>query len=45
MSITLYYTLVTLLLAALIAVLLGAGFAWGCRLSELDEAPTDSRDG
>jgi len=37
MSITLYYVFVTLLLAVLIGGLLGAGFAFGCRLSDLDE--------
>ncbi len=31
-----YYVLVTLMLGVLIAGLLGAGFALGCRLSELD---------
>ncbi len=42
MPITVYYILVTVLLGLLISLLLGAGFAWGCRLSELD-APR-SRD-
>ena len=37
MSITMYYVLVTLLLAVLIGGLLGAGFAFGCRMSELDD--------
>jgi hypothetical protein len=37
MSITVYYVLVTLLLAVLIGGLLGAGFAWGCRMTDLDE--------
>ncbi|MCG8468729.1 MAG: hypothetical protein MJB57_11065 [Gemmatimonadetes bacterium] len=38
MSITLYYIMITLLLGVLVGVLLGAGFAFGCRLPELDEA-------
>lgn len=44
MSITLYYVLVTLLLAFLIAILLGAGFAWGARLPELDRDTRDAGD-
>lgn len=36
MSITIYYVLITLLLGLLI-LFLGAGFAFGCRLRELDE--------
>ncbi|MDH3733304.1 MAG: hypothetical protein OEU54_07200 [Gemmatimonadota bacterium] len=34
MPITLYYVLVTLLLAVLIGGLMGAGFAFGCRMPE-----------
>lgn len=37
MSTTLYYVLLTLLLAVLIGGLIGAGFALGCRLSDLDD--------
>lgn len=37
MSITLYYILVTLLLGALVGILIGGGFAFACRLPELDE--------
>lgn len=37
MSQTVYYILVTLLLALLIGGLLGAGFALGCRLPDADE--------
>lgn len=36
-----YYVLVTLLLGVLIAGLLGAGFALGCRLPELDRPRSD----
>ena len=32
-----YYILLTLLLAVLIGGLFGAGYAFGCRLPELDE--------
>ena len=45
MPVTMYYVLVTLLLGGLIAILLGAGFAWGCRLSELDPRDPDPSDG
>lgn len=37
MSITLYYVFVTLLLAVLIGGLLGAGFAFGCKMPDDDE--------
>ena len=37
MSITTYYVLVTLLLGLLVGLFLGGGFAFGCRLPELDE--------
>jgi hypothetical protein len=37
MSTTLFYVFVTLLLAVLIGGLLGAGFAFGCKLPEPDE--------
>jgi len=43
MSFTLYYIGVTLMLGLLIGLLFGAGFAFGCRLPELDEA-RDARD-
>lgn len=36
-----YYLLVTVLLAFLIGGLLGAGFALGCRLPELDRVRSD----
>ena len=36
MSTTIYYVFITLLLGLLI-LFLGAGFAFGCRLRELDE--------
>ncbi len=36
MTITLYYVLVTLLLGLLVGLLMGGGFAFGCRLRELD---------
>lgn len=42
MSITVYYVLVTLLLALLVGLLLGAGFAFGCRLPELDRNEPDA---
>lgn len=41
MSITLSHVLITLMLGAIIAVLLGGGFAWGCRLPELDDSRND----
>jgi len=44
MSITVYYVLVTLMLGLLVGLLLGAGFAFGCRLPELDRAAADSRE-
>lgn len=37
MDITTYYVLVTLLLGLLVGLLMGGGFAFGCRLRELDE--------
>jgi len=37
MSTTLYYVFVTLLLAVLIGGLIGAGFAFGCKLPDTDE--------
>ena len=37
MSTTLFYVFVTLLLAVLIGGLLGAGFAFGCKLPDTDE--------
>lgn len=44
MSVTLYHIFITALLALVMALLLGGGFAWGCRLSELDEpSEPDSR--
>ncbi|WP_419162095.1 hypothetical protein [Candidatus Palauibacter sp.] len=36
MNITLYYVFVTLLLGLLVGLLMGGGFAFGCRLRELD---------
>ncbi|WP_420447930.1 hypothetical protein [Candidatus Palauibacter sp.] len=36
MTITVYYVLVTLLLGLLVGLLMGGGFAYGCRLRELD---------
>lgn len=36
-----YYIFITLLLGFLIAGLLGAGFALGCRLPELERARSD----
>ena len=44
MSMTLYYVLLTLLLGTLVGVLLGGGFAFGCRLSELDRPSEDAQD-
>lgn len=41
MSITLTHVFLTLMLAAIIGVLLGGGFAWGCRLPELDDSRHD----
>lgn len=41
MSITLSHVLITLMLGAIIGVLLGGGFAWGCRLPELDDSRND----
>lgn len=37
MSTTLYYVFVTLLLAVLIGGLLGAGFAFGCKMPDADD--------
>ena len=37
MSTTLYYVFVTLLLAVLIGGLLGAGFAFGCKMPDPDD--------
>jgi len=43
MSTTLFYVFVTLLLAVLIGGLIGAGFALGCRMSDVDEEdPVDA---
>jgi len=44
MQITIYYVLVTLMLALLVGLLLGAGFAFGCRLPQLDGATGDARE-
>ena len=44
MNITLYYAIVTLALGLLVGLLLGGGFAYGCRLAELD-APEDDASG
>ena len=44
MSITIYYVLVTIMLGALVGLLLGGGFAFGCRLPELDERSEDGSD-
>ena len=42
MSITLYYVLVTAMLGVLVGLLMGGGFAFGCRLSELDRPEADA---
>ena len=44
MPIILYYVLLTLLLGALVGLLLGGGFAFGCRLSDLDQPGGDVQD-
>ena len=44
MSITIYYVLVTILLGLLVGLLLGGGFAFGCRLPELDKGNPDAPD-
>ena len=36
MTITLYYVLVTIMLGLLVGLLMGGGFAFACRLRELD---------
>lgn len=45
MNITLYYVLVTLLLGLLVGLLMGGGFAFGCRLRELDGPGGDTPPG
>ncbi|WP_419166588.1 hypothetical protein [Candidatus Palauibacter sp.] len=45
MNITLYYVLVTLLLGSLVGLLMGGGFAFGCRLRELDRPGGDKPPG
>ncbi len=44
MSITLYYVGVTIMLGSLVGLLLGGGFAFGCRLSELDDTGGDAEE-
>ncbi|MCY4495947.1 MAG: hypothetical protein OXC14_01545 [Rhodospirillaceae bacterium] len=39
MTITLYYVLVTIMLGLLVGLLMGGGFAFACRLRELDAPP------
>jgi len=41
MSITLSHVLIALMLGVIIALLLGGGFAWGCRLPERDDSRHD----
>ena len=38
MSITLYYVGVTLMLGLMVGLLFGAGFAFGCRLPDLEDS-------
>ncbi|WP_419935640.1 hypothetical protein [Candidatus Palauibacter sp.] len=45
MNITLYYVLVTLMLGSLVGLLMGGGFAFGCRLRELDQPGGDEPAG
>lgn len=45
MNITLYYVIVTLLLGLLVGLLMGGGFAFGCRLPELDGSGGEDSQG